>query len=195
MIRHFAPVRIAGMMACLALLAACVAPGGGAAQKLAVSGGQVLAAVPGGFCIQPDATLDSPEGSVLIATRCNAESASPAVLSISIGGTGSSEVLKSGAKALSDWFLSPAGRAALARDGRAQSVRVLQSVVADGVLLLHLNDVSVGDYWRAVLGMRGRLVTISATGPAGSPLAPELSRKVVKQTISALRAANPATKN
>jgi hypothetical protein len=195
MIKDLAAVRRAGFLACLALLAACVAPVGGVSQKLAVSGGEVLAAVPGGFCIQPEATLDSPEGSVLIATRCNPEAPSPAILSISIGAAGSSEVLKSGAKALSDWFLSPAGRSALARDGRAQSVKVIQTVVADGVLLIHLTDVSVGDYWRAVLPLRGRLVTISAAGPAGSPLDPGLSRKVVEQAISALRVANPATKN
>jgi hypothetical protein len=69
---------------------------------------------------------------------------------------------------------------------------VLESGVVDGRLLLHLMDRDAGEYWRAVVGVRGRLVTISALGAEGAPLSPEAGRKLVDQTIDALIRANPS---
>lgn len=195
MFRRFEPKKLVVVFACMAMLSACVAPTAGSPQRQSVAGGQITAAVPAGFCFVPEATLDTDDGAVLIARKCQASDRAPAVLTLSIGASGSSEALKAGAKALSDWFLSSAGRAALARDGRAGSVRIVQVAVVDGVVLLHLTDRNVGDYWRAVLGLRSRLVTVSVAGPEGTPLDPALSRKLVEQTVSAIKKANPATKS
>jgi hypothetical protein len=173
-------------------LTACVAPSGAAPsspRRIAVQDGAVIATVPAGFCFETAASHDDASGAVMVAGRCAAGS-DPAVISISIGTAGSSDVLKSGGRALSDWFISPAGRAALARDGRASSVRVGKTVVADGAFLLLVTDRKVGTYWRAVLGLKGRLVTVSVAAPTGQKLDETLGRQVLDRTVAGLRAAN-----
>ena len=80
----------------------------------------------------------------------------------------------------------------LSRNGRAQDVQVRQAVGRPDAFLMRLTDRAVGDYWRAVTGIGGRLVTISATGAEGTPLSPEEGRKLVDAAVLALRTANPA---
>src|SRR5690606_1708115 len=102
-------------------------------------------------------------------------------------------ILKSGAKALSDYFTSRAGRAALARDGDPASVTVRQTALSGGALVMRMFDREVGEYWRAVLGLRGRLVSVSVMAPAMSSLSPEQSRALLEKSITAIRAANGST--
>lgn len=167
-------------------LQACVAPGGGGGT-VAMFGGEMKAAAPAGYCIEPTASSAQGDSAVVLMGRCGgAEGVAPALITVSIGGPGSSAVLKTGAKALSDYFLSAAGRAALARDGRAGSVKVVQTSVADGALMLRVADRTVGDYWRAILGLKGRLVTISVTAPD-----PETGRTLLEAAMAAMRRANP----
>jgi hypothetical protein len=52
---------------------------------------------------------------------------------------------------------------------------VIQTSVAEGALMLRVADRSVGEYWRAVLGLKGRLVTISVTAPD-----PETGRRLLE---------------
>lgn len=181
----------------LALAVAACVPGEVAGRapspRAAVLGGALVAAVPQGYCFDPSAShAGSAEGgAVMVAGRCSAATAqAPAVISISFGGPGSSEVLKSGGRALSDWFTSRAGRAALARDGRAGSVRVQQTLVADGAFLLLVADRQAGTYWRAVLGLSGHLVTVSVLPPQGEALDPKAARVLLDRTVAVLRAAN-----
>lgn len=196
------------------VLAACVLPappagtdaagkdaaGTGAApgpRSLALQGGSFTAAAPQGYCIEPGASHDEGDSAVVLMGRCSgASSAAPALIALSIGAPGSSAVLQSGAQALSDYFLSPAGRAALARDGRASSVTIRKTAIADGVLILRVEDRSIGPYWRAVLGLKTRLVTLSVSAPeAGSaPEGPALDeatgRRILDRAVAALRRAN-----
>ena len=81
----------------------------------------------------------------------------------------------------------------MSRSGRAGDVAVLQSGVVDGTLMLHLNDRMAGDYWRAIIGLKGRLVTISASGAEGAPLTPADGQRLVEETVAALIRANPAS--
>lgn len=176
-------------------LAGCVAAGstgtGGSRNAMSFTGGQIRSAAPEGYCLDPAASRDSADAAVMVITRCSANNtAIPAIITVTVGAEGSAEVLKSGAKALSDYFASPAGRAALARDGSAGSVVVRQTGLAGGALMMKMVDRSVGEYWRAVLGLKGRLVTIAVTQPETSSLSPEQSRALLERTLTALRAAN-----
>lgn len=184
--------------ACVLALAACVASevatpakstAIASARRVPVLDGSLVAIVPAGFCFDRAASHDDDTGAVMVAGRCAAVS-DPVVISVSIGGPESSGVLQSGARALSDWFTSRAGRAALARDGRAGSVKVIKTVVSDGALVLLVNDRLVGTYWRGVLGLKGHLVTVSVTAPAGAALDEAAGRKILDRTIAGLRAAN-----
>ena len=71
---------------------------------------------------------------------------------------------------------------------------MLQSGVFEGTLLLHLNDAVAGEYWRAIIGIKGRLVTISASGAEGAPLTADAGRQLVDETVAALIRANPVTR-
>lgn len=175
-------------------LAGCVgmpggAPGGGAGFL----GDSIQVAPPAGYCIDRRASHDNGQTAVVLIGKCaDGSAAVPALVSASIGPPGSSAVIRSGAKALSDYFMSPAGRAALARDGRAGSVVIRKTAVADGVLVLRVADRNLGEYWRAVMGVKGRLVTLSVTAPPGRPLDEAAGRKILDQQVAAMRRANPA---
>ena len=83
--------------------------------------------------------------------------------------------MAAGGEALVAFFQSDEGRAMLSREGRADDVQVREAVGVGDAFLMHVADRAVGDYWRALAGVRGRLVTISASGPEGQALQIEYS--------------------
>ncbi|MBP9184733.1 MAG: hypothetical protein KBF78_16475 [Fuscovulum sp.] len=173
-------------------LAACVAPGGsGSPPKVAVLDGAVTLALPASYCFDPASVHEERGGAVAIGGRCRAEGPVPAAaITISLGAEGSSAALKPGARALTDWARSPAGRAALSRDGNPRSVRIRETLVSDGAFLIRLDDRAIGGYWRAALPLKGRLVMVSVTPPEGGPLSPEDGRRIAEGVVAALRRAN-----
>jgi hypothetical protein len=77
---------------------------------------------------------------------------------------------------LKAFFRSPEGRAALARDGRATSVNILEMRTSGDTLFIHAKDKSApraasGDYWRALFDIDGRIVSVSLVG-VGMPALP-----------------------
>ncbi|MFE3836006.1 hypothetical protein [Pseudogemmobacter sonorensis] len=196
--------RIPGALAKLVplCLAACVAgegpPDGSLPASVAFLGGAVTAAAPPGYCIDRRASHQERDSAVVLMGRCSERSSAPPVLvTVSIGAEGSASVLRNGAGALSDYFRSAPGRAALARDGRAESVRLRQVELSDDVLMLSIYDRNLGDYRRAILGLRGRLVTISVTAPGdgggggGGSLPEAGTRTIMEHSIRAMRQVNP----
>ncbi|MBK6466056.1 MAG: hypothetical protein IPF96_03610 [Rhodobacter sp.] len=177
----------------LFVLSGCVVAGvpAGRSASTPVLGGALTAAVPPGYCIDPQASHDGRDSAVVIAGRCSSIQPVPAAaITLSLGAAGSSETLKVGARALTDWARSPAGRAALARNGKAGSVAIRETLVSDGVFLIRLEDRSVGTYWRAAVGIRGRLVMISVTPPAGGDLPPEAGREILMRVVATLKRVN-----
>lgn len=147
--------------------------------------------VPPGYCIDGKASRQSHETAVILMGRCtDAMKAKPALITVSIGQGGSAGVMTAGGPALAAFFTSQQGRATLSRDGRAADIKVLTALGSGDALLLHLKDRQVGEYWRAVVGIKGRLVTISATGTDAVPLAPQDGRNVVDSVLTALRNSN-----
>lgn len=186
---RYAPALIVAMA-----LSGCVGvPGVPSGRSAGFLGDSIQVAPPAGYCIDRRASHDNGQTAVVLIGKCaDGSAAVPALVSASIGPPGSSAVIRSGAKALSDYFMSPAGRAALARDGRAGSVVIRKTAVADGVLVLRVADRNLGEYWRAVMGVKGRLVTLSVTAPPGRPLDEAAGRKILDQQVAAMRRANPA---
>lgn len=176
------------------LLAACVAPSGpgvsGKPTTLSLLKGEILATAPRGYCADKASSHDNGNSAVILMGRCPGSAADPALISVAVGAPGSSAVLKSGAKALSDYFLSPPGRAALARDGRPGSVRVAKTLLSEGALVLRVEDRNAGAYWRAVLGLKGRLVSVSVMAPEGAVLSEAAGRQILDATIAAMQRAN-----
>lgn len=185
-----APVRAALIAA---VLAGCTLDAGyGSMRAVPVLQGAVAVGVPAGFCIDEDASRAGTDTAVILMGRCSdAVRAKPALITVSIGQGGSAGVLTAGGPALAAFFTSNQGRRMLSREGRAGDVKVIGAMGVDDAFYLHLNDRAVGEYWRAVVAVRGRLVTISATGTEAVPLPPEDSRALVDASLKAIRSANP----
>ncbi len=88
------------------------------------------------------------------------------------------------------FFQSTAGRAALSRTGQAETVRILAASETGGAFLLHVAEANEGDYWRAVFGLSGRLVTLSVQGAEGAALDAAKGRQLLGAAIATLQKAN-----
>ena len=175
------------------MLGACVPQTGiGSSRSAPILGGALQIGVPPGYCIDGSASRERGDNAVILMGRCNdAARAIPALVSVSVGQAASAGVMTAGGAALAGYFTSAQGRATLSRDGRASDIKVVEALGAGDAFLLHLQDRQTGDYWRAVTGIKGRLVTISATGTPELPLTAADSRKVLDSVLIALRKANP----
>ncbi len=154
--------------------------------------GQFHVAAPNGYCIDPQASQAAADTAVVLIGRCTAGGqVAAALVTVTIGRSASAGVMLAGPAILAQYFASPPGRRALARDGNPAHVRVIETAADQEVLFLHLIDLTAGDYWRAIAGLRGRLVTVSASGAIGAPLTSAEGRNLVADTIRALNSVNP----
>lgn len=176
----------------LLAMTACVPVGGIMKPRTApVLGGALQIGVPAGYCVDRAAGQEAEDSAVVIMGRCaDNVRAVPALVTVSVGPAASAGVMAAGGPALAAYFTSPEGRASLSRDGNPDKVAVSEAVMVGDAFLMRLKDHQAGEYWRAVLGVSGRLVTLSATGSPDLPLAPDDGRKVLDQTLDALRSAN-----
>lgn len=184
--------RVLGILAVLGVLAGCQ-PGEvpGTARSVAVLGGAVSVALPKDYCINRAAGREQRDSAVLVMGRCSsAATVVPALVTVTVGPAASAGALAGGPAALAQFFASPVGRASLSRDGRAADIRILEALSSGGAFLLHLQDRKQGEYWRAIIGVRGRLVTVSASGAPGVPLPAAAGRHLIDQVLGGLRSAN-----
>ncbi len=174
-------------------LAGCDAGTSARIRSIGILDGAVTAAAPPGYCISPGAGMRGADSAVILMGRCSGAAtatAVPAVITLSVGPAASAGVMAGGGAALATYFQSEAGRAALSRAGRPEDVRVLSAAGTDSTFVLHVADDAAGEYWRAFRGLRGRLATVSVTGPLDAPLTSDQSRSVLDATMAALDAAN-----
>lgn len=158
-----------------------------------ILGGAVNLGVPRGYCVDGAASQVAQDSAVMIVGRCSdAAGVVPAAITATVGEAGSAAVLAAGAPALAGYFQSDDGRAALSREGVAEAVVVRKVLSSEGVLILHLTDRVLGDYWRAVMAARGRLVTLAVTPPDGQPLSPDQGKALLDKAVLAMQAANRA---
>jgi outer membrane murein-binding lipoprotein Lpp len=172
------------------------APGPGGASpgmhEVSVLTPAVKIAAPPGYCIDPKASVARGKAVVVLIGRCTARGGvAAALVSMTVGAPASAGVLLAGPDALAKFFTSAQGRRVLARDGVAGHVVVMQAAVREGSLFLHVNDTTAGEYWRAITAIRGRLVTISASGAEGAPLTSAQGLKLVQDMLELLNKRNP----
>ncbi|MBL4927067.1 cation transport ATPase [Fuscibacter oryzae] len=181
--------RVAALLLTGLALAACQVAG--SARQAPVLGGAVTMGLPAGYCIDRSTSREGADSAVIIMGRCNSDaSAVPAIVTATVGRPGSAGVMTASPAELAAFFATTEGRATLSRDGKARDVRLISAVTSGNALLLHLVDRKQGEYWRAFVGARGRLVSISASGTPGIPLAPEAGRQVLDAFVAALATAN-----
>ena len=170
-------------------LAGCVSAS--ATRNVAIMGGAVQLALPEGYCIDRSASREGRDHAVMLMGRCSTTSApNAALISVTIGPSGSASVLRGGGAELSRLFRSNRGRALLSRSGRAQDLALVSLSQLGEIFLLRLRERRIGDYWRAITGAHGRLVVVSATGAPGVALSPQAGKALVTQTAGAIHAEN-----
>ena len=184
-------------LALILLLSGCQMELGGFAapgqtKAISVLGGAMTVAAPSGYCVDKRSARSQVDGAVVLMGRCNGGSNHPAaVISVTIGEAGSAGIVADGGTALAAFFQTSGGRAALSRTDSADSVKIVQAASSDGVFALRIVEAGVGDYWRAIFGLSGRLVTLSVQGPTGSKLDPVTGRALLAASLAAMRKANP----
>ncbi len=164
----------------------------------------VVVAGTRGWCVDQTTTRSGSDASVVVMGSCAAiarnallpQPGVPAVMTVSVdndaSGTAPADVLDA-------FFATSQGRAALARDGRASSVQILETRQADDALFLHAIDRSglpadaAEDYWRAIFDLGGRFVSVSLVGLSDDPITREDGLRTLRRQVNRLRAANGET--
>jgi hypothetical protein len=175
------------------LLAGCVqgvpSPVAFSAPRAApVLGGAVQVGLPRGYCIDRRAGRENGDTAVVVMGRCRDDlDAAAALLTTAIGPAGSAQVLAGGGQSLADYFTSDQGRRALSRSGRASAVEIVQAKTVGEAFVMRIRDGAVGEYWRGVEPVAGRLVTITVDLPADSEADGEA---LLNAALMAMRRAN-----
>jgi len=200
-------------LATLTVLSACSGTDGGfafgrsAPEQIRVANNEVLIAGPKGFCIDPTQTRDT-DGSAFVLlgscaaianTRNRPQPGVPAILTATVSRKSENPPIAESMQALTDFFASDPGRAALSRDGKAGTIEVVETHDKDGVFYIHARDSSsdmlagAGDeYWRALFDVQGRLVSASVFGVRERPFPPDAGLAVLQGFTNRIRAENTA---
>lgn len=172
--------------------------------RVAVQEGAVTLRAPDGFCVDPGSTRDEPEGAFVLWGSCAAiggdarapKPAQKALLSATIGPE-SPDPVETAFDSYERFFKTRAGRAALARSGKAQDVEILAVKREEQRLLLKISDHSAPTtapvdpvYWREITGVRGHVSALSVLPLAGSGLPDETQLDLLSAFDETIREAN-----
>jgi len=205
------------LVSSLALSACAIDAGGGggggfsilrrAPQSIRVLDRQVAIAGPDGFCIDKTSSRDVETGAFVLLGNCAAISQNPrddqprvpAVLTASVS-------TDAGARAddaealdrLESFFSTNAGRKALSRSAKADTVSIHRVTRVDGALLLFVGDSSKNglgsiaqDYWRGLFDVNGHLVTVTVSAFASRPFGEDVGLDLISGFVKRIRAVNP----
>lgn len=194
----------AAIVACVLSLAGCEGGLGvsrKAPEQIALPDGLVVAGAEG-WCVDVASSQARQKTSVVVLGSCAAIAANakaprpdvPGVMTVSVEGPG---FAAPPVDTLEAFFETDAGLAALARDGDAESVRLLESTRDGERLFLHTKDDSAlpgvsSDYWRALFALNGRLVSITLLGLSGRPISSAEGLAALQSQIERMIAANAA---
>lgn len=197
------PISRVGMITagCIALSACGAAPNQtrDAPTRIQLSDGTVVAGAEG-WCIDKASSPDGGSATVVVLGSCAAISGDsllprpivPGVVTVSVEAQGGD---LPDSETLEKFFISPAGRAALARDGDAESVAILDTRREDGLLYLHASDASAApgastEIWRALFDISGRFVAVSFYSRLEDAIDPEDGLATLSAQVEQIRSAN-----
>ena len=164
---------------------------------VAVLDGALSVTGPEGYCIDTASTVDGQSEAFVLLIRCSgAERRRPVLAATVTALPAAAATGEANLAALTDSLAGEAGRRHLSRAGRAEDVRIDEMRIEDGAIWLRIHDQGspeafAPDYWRAVLPVGGRVVTLSALGTRAAPVAPEAALSALRAFTARMRAANP----
>lgn len=177
-----------------------------APSAIQVAGGRLTIVGPRGFCVDTSASRDAASGAFVLMGSCASLSGSltaarPRDLAVVTASAypdgGAAAEFAASFPAMASFLTSPAGRAALSRSGKAASVQILAITSRDGVMFIHAEDRAPApgqdvelDYWRALLALKGQIITLSVLGLKAQPLGPDAKRSLLEAFVAKVQAAN-----
>jgi hypothetical protein len=174
--------------------------------RVTVDGGAVAVTGPSGYCIDRAASRADAAGAFLLLGSCAAlgggrarPETGPAMLTATVANRSSGAGIgPEGFDELIAFFGSEPGRAALSRTGRAETVRLVSAEKRGRAVYLQIEDSAAAPgqtiapvYWRAIVALRGRMVTLSALSNSAAPVSPGDLRNVLEAFVDRMTAANP----
>lgn len=171
-------------------------------ETVAVADRSVVIGGPQGYCVdRPGSRLNGASPFVLLGSCASiaGDARAPApqqagVLTATVSPPSDEPGLAETLTQLEGFLSSNAGRAALARDGRPQSVEVLSTRREGEALFIHLRDTSADIvpgtedvYWRGLFELRGRLVTVSVMSFADQPMGNDLALGTLRGMVARIR--------
>ena len=160
---------------------------------VSVLDGSVMVAGPAGYCVDDTATRESESEAFVRLVRCAATRRNSPILSATVtalmapGSAAPENLARLGA------FLDTrGGRTQLSRRGDAGDVRIVQTRVEDGARWLRIEDDGNPDtfepgYWRAIMPVADRVVTLSVLSARAHPVGEERSLRALHGFVTAMR--------
>ncbi|WP_323035697.1 hypothetical protein [Pararhodobacter sp.] len=151
---------------------------------------------PIGYCVDTEATRESDIEAFVLLVRCRGTLRPAPVLSATVTGLTAPTSNDPGAlRRLAGFLSTPAGRAQLSRSGDPSEVTVVESTYANNAIWLLIEDHGNPEsfdpsYWRAVLPIAGRIVTLSVLSAREHPLDSDSGLATLRSFVSRMRGAN-----
>lgn len=173
-----------------------------APERVLVADRSVVVAGPPGYCVDRGLSRMGEGAAFVLLGSCASIAGrtdapmprAPAVLTVTVSDTA---VAALEIEVLRAYLATRDGRAALSRSGDPDSVRILETRNAEGVLYIHARDVSANvapgmsdTYWRALFELNGRLVTASVIGLEQRPITPDSGLETLRSLTERLRREN-----
>lgn len=186
-------------LACAGTIAACtpIAP----VKTIALSGGEVTATAPDGYCVDEQSSRPASGFAVLApCTTLGVKSPGPAVTGVAtvqVGAPDSGDAMND-ETALEEFLTSDAGSALLSQTGVTEEITILSSQAINNEVTVHFLDAGTpplqglqGEEWRAFIQTNGRLVTIAVRGLAQAPLRDGPGSGLLALMMTGVKAAIP----
>ena len=163
-------------------------------SEVSVLRGAVRVSGPAGYCIDVEATTESDIEAFVLLVRCRMTLRPTPVLSATVTGLqtdGTPDMFRS----LPDFMRSTPGRAQLSRSGDPRDVEVLEATYAEGAVWLLIRDEGNPSsfdetYWRAILPVAGRVVTLAVLAAADHPFERDSGLGILQTFVRRMYAVN-----
>jgi hypothetical protein len=170
-----------------------LAPAAGPA-RVEVLHGSIHVAGPAGYCADVEATRESDIEAFVLLVRCRGTIRPSPVLTATVTRAPASDDPEALGRLL-DFVRSPAGRAQLSRSGDSDDVELIEAAQASGVLWLLIRDSDNPDsfdetYWRAILPLSDRIVTLSVLAAADHPYERDSGLAILRGFVQRMREVN-----
>lgn len=165
-------------------------------QQIRVLGDAIAVTGPAGYCVDPEATQDSGVEAFVLLVRCRGTLRPAPVLSAAITGTPAPDSNDpTQLRRLTEFLSTAPGRAQLSRSGDPHDVSVLRASYLDGAIWLLIEDRGNPDsfddiYWRAILPVSGRIVTLSVLAASEHPFDESAGLALLTRFVMRMRSAN-----